>query len=223
MKKTLFIILILCSIGKSKADDLLTAQYPDKITFKGKEYNLNSNPLEPYFEKYPDKRPKGDIISTALWRGYIAHFEIIDDQLYLTDIEIEVADRDSKNSYPYKWISVFHQVFPNTNKIKVNWYTGILILPHGKMVDYVHMGFASTFRKYWLLEIDKGDFREARKYRNKEFVKFKKRQFQIFERTEEYQNLYDQLLANSYNEDEEFIKSFIADFVIDYTSRFLTD
>src|SRR5690554_7604266 len=78
MKKTLLLILTICTIGILKADTALTAQYPDKIKFKGKEYNLNSNPLEPYFEKYPDKRPKGGIMSTALWRGYVAHFEIID-------------------------------------------------------------------------------------------------------------------------------------------------
>ncbi|ALJ03840.1 hypothetical protein APS56_01145 [Pseudalgibacter alginicilyticus] len=223
MKKTLLLILITCTIGILKAENIVTAQYPDKITFKGTEYNLNSNPLEPYFEKHPDKRPQGGMMSTALWRGYIAFFEIIDEQLFLTDIKIEVSDKDSDDDYETKWISAFKQVFPNKEKAKIDWYTGILIIPHGKMVEYVHMGYASTFSKYWLLEIDKGNFNEARKYKNKEFVKFKKRQFEKFEKTEEYKKLYAELKENDEYNDDEFIKSFISDFVINYTTKFLTE
>ncbi|WP_411767147.1 hypothetical protein [Winogradskyella sp. A3E31] len=223
MKKTLLLILTICTIGFLKAETTLTAQYPDKIKFKGIEYNLNSNPLETYFEKYPDKRPQGGIMSTALWRGYVAHFEIIDEQLYVTDIKIEVPDKDSKESYPYKWISAIKQVFPGVEKVKIDWYTGILILPHGKMVEYVHMGYASTYSKYWLLEIENGDFNEARKYKNKEFVRFKKRQFEEFKKTEEYKKLHKELKENDEYGDENFIKTFIADFVINYTSKFLTD
>ena len=63
------------NIGIVKAELPITAQYPDKITYNGTEYSLNSNPLEPYFEKNPENRP--DMVSTALWRGYVGHFEII--------------------------------------------------------------------------------------------------------------------------------------------------
>jgi hypothetical protein len=223
MKKTLLLVLTLCAIGIIKADTPLTAQYPDKIKFNGKEYSLYSNPLEPYFKKFPEKRPQGGTMSTALWRGYIAHFEIIDEQLYVTDIEIQVPDEDSKASYPYKWISAFKQVFPDGKKFKIDWYTGILILPHGKMVEYVHMGYASTFSKYWLIEIESGDINESRKYRNKEFVRFKKRQFEEFQKTAEYKKLYAEMKNHSENEDESSINSFLAIYVINYTSKFLTD
>ena len=211
------------TIGITKAESIVTAQYPDKITFKGTEYNLNSNPLEPYFEKFPDKRPQGGIMSTALWRGYVAYFEIIDEQLFLTDIKIEVSDEDSKDDYETKWISTFKQVFPDKEKVKIDWYTGILILPHGKMVEYVHMGYASTYSKYWLLEIENGDLNEARKYKNKEFVRFKKRQFEQFKKTDEYKKLYAELKKNDNYGDDEFIQSFIKDFVINYTTKFLTE
>lgn len=222
-KTTLLIILTICTVGIIKAETIVTAQYPDKISYKGTEYNLNSNPLEPYFEKYPDKRPEGGMMSTALWRGYIAYFEIIDEQLFLTDIKIEVSDEDSEDSYETKWISAFKQVFPNEEKAKIDWYTGILILPHGKMVEYVHMGYASTYKKYWLLEIENGDFNEARKYNNKEFVKFKKRQFETFEKSEEYKKLYADLKENDESDNDEFIKSFISNFIINYTTKFMVE
>ncbi len=221
MKKILLLILTICAIGISKAENIITAQYPDKITYDGTEYNLNSNPLEPYFDKNPDKRP--GMTSTALWRGYVAHFEIIENQLFVTDITRPISQKDAEGNYERKWVSIYKTIFPTPEKVKIDWYTGILILPHGKMVEYVHMGYASTYSKYLLLEIDKGNFNEARIYKNKEFVRFKKRQFEIFEKTEEYKKLYAELKENDEYNDDKFIKSFISDFVINYTTKFLIE
>ncbi|WP_299161734.1 hypothetical protein [uncultured Tenacibaculum sp.] len=220
MKKTLSLILIILTIGITKAENIITAQYPDKIIYEGKEFNLNSNPLEPYFDKNPENRP--EMTSTALWRGYVGHFEIIGRELFLTDMKKPVSYTDDDGNYKQKWVSIYKMYFPRQEKVKIDWFTGILILPHGKMVEYVHMGYASTYNKYWLLEIDKGNFNEARKYKNKEFVKFKKRQFEMFEKTEEYKKLYAEMKENDEYNDDKFIKSFISDFVINYTTKFLT-
>ncbi len=221
MKKTLTIILILLIIGVSKAESIITAQYPDKIIYNGKEFNLNSNPLEPYFDKNPENRPS--MVSTALWRGYVGYFEIIENELYLTDMKISVSYTDEDGSYKQKWSSIYRLYFPKQKKVKIDWFSGILILPHGKIVEYVHQGYASTYSKYWLLEIENGIFNEARKYNNKEFVKFKKRQFEVFKKTEEYKKIYTELKENDEYNDDKFIKSFISDFVINYTTKFLTE
>ncbi|CAM1342467.1 hypothetical protein [Tenacibaculum aestuarii] len=221
MKKTLLITFLILNLTPLKAENAFTAQIPDQIELKGVTYNLNSNPLEPYFDKFPDKRPKGGTTSTALWRGYVACFKVLDNHLYVTDIKIEVPDKNSKKSYPYKWTSVFNQVFPKKEKVKIDWYTGILILPHGKIVDYVHMGYASTFSKYLLLEIEKGKLNEIRKYKHKEFIRFKKRQFNEFKKTDNYKKLYKELKKNDSNEN--FIQSFIRNFVTEYTTKFLTN
>lgn len=221
MKKTLIIILITCTLGILKAENIVTAQYPDKITYNGTEYNLNSNPLEPYFEKNPENRP--DMVSTALWRGYVGHFEIIENELFLTDMKRPVSYTDDDGNFNEKWVSIYRMYFPRQEKVKIDWFSGILILPHGKMVQYVHQGYASTYSKYWLLEIESGIFNEARKYNNKEFLKFKKRQFEFFEKTEEYKKLYAELKENDEYNDDEFIKSFISDFVTNYTTKFLTE
>jgi len=184
--KTLFIIaLAICN----SINVFATAQYPDKIIYNEKEYALNSNPLEDYFETNPDKRPKGGIMSTGLWRGYVATFEIIDSQLYLKDIEIKVRDSTSKESYKTRWKSVIKEVFPNQTQIKVDWLTGLLVIPHGKLVNYVHMGYGSTYEKYILLEIDKGDLQREKNFKYKEYEKFKEKQFEAFKQTDEYKKL----------------------------------
>ncbi|CAM4153018.1 hypothetical protein FLJU110815_19565 [Flavobacterium jumunjinense] len=199
----------------------MTAQYPDKIIYNGTEYNLNSNPLEPYFDKNPKNRPS--MVSTALWRGYVGYFEIIENELYLTDMKIPIYQTDEDGNYKEKWFSIYRMYFSRQEKVKVDWFSGILILPHGEMVNYVHQGYASTYSKYWLLEIENGTFNEARKYENKEFEKFKKRQFEVFEKTEEYKKLFTKLKENDKYNDDEFIKSFISDFVINYTTKFMTE
>lgn len=198
-----------------------TAQYPDKIIYNGKEYNLHSNPLEAYFEKNPDKRPKGGIMSTALWRGYVATFEVKDKQLFLKDIEIEYQDTTSKESYNYKWRSVINEVFPDLRSIKIYWLTGLLVIPHGKLVDYVHMGYGSTYRNYMLLEIDQGNLMKEKRFEYKEYERFKERQFQAFKKTEGYKKIKADLRKDGST--EEFIDSFLQNFVIEYTSKILTD
>lgn len=205
------------------AKNPVTAQYPDKIIYEGTAYDLNSNPLEPYFDKHPEKKPP--MSSTALWRGYVAYFEIIDGELFVTDMKRPVGYEDEDGSYKQKWISIYHTIFPPLEKVKIDWYSGILILPHGKLIDYVHMGYASTYSKYWLLEIEKGNFNEARKYKYKQYVKFKQRQFEAFRKTDAYKKLYTELKETEGvdGNDDEFLRSFISNFVINYTSKFLTD
>jgi len=197
-----------------------TAQYPDRIIFQDKEYDLHSNPLEAYFEKYPDKRPKGGIMSTALWRGYVATFIVTDNELYLEDIKIEIPNKNEQDAYQTKWKSVINEFNTNTNKLKIDWQTGILVIPYGKLKNYVHMGYASTYSKYILLEIKYGEIQKRKKLKYKQYVKFKAKQFERFKTTAKYKEVFDDLKSQMGYEDK-FIEEFLKDFVIEYTSKFL--
>ncbi len=197
-----------------------TAQYPDKIIYQGKEYSLHSNPLESFFEKHPERKPRGGVMSTALWRGYVATFEVRDGQLFLKDIEIQVQDSTSTD-FDTVWKSVRAKVFPNQAEIKIDWLSGLLVIPHGKLVNYVHMGYGSTYENYILLEVDKGDVKQERKYGHKEYAKFRERQFQAFRETPEYRDMKAKLMEKGSS--EEFVDSFLRDFVIQYTGRLLTE
>jgi hypothetical protein len=198
-----------------------TAQFPDKINYNGKEYNLNSNPLEVYFEKNPNKRPKSEVRSSALWRGYVATFEIIDNQLFLKDIEIQYRDTTSKGSNNSNWKSVLNEVFADQKNIQVDWYTGLLVLPQGKVVNYVHMGYGSTYQHYTILELNKGVLTQEKQFKSKAYEKFKEKQFQVFKQTEDYNKMKSDLLQKGNS--EEFIDSFLRSYVTQYTSKILTD
>ena len=201
-----------------------TSQTPDKIIYKGKEYMLYTNPLESYFEKYPDKRPEGDIMSTSLWRGYVATFEIIDNQLFIKYINIEISTKDEKGNDKYSWKSVLNEVFPNQELVKIDWMTGLLVLPYGKIVNYVHMGYASTYENYILLEIDKGNLKTEKSFDYEKYEEFKEKQFQAFKKTEEYEKMKADIKKDDeYNWSDKEIDSFLQIFVIEYTSKILVE
>ena len=198
-----------------------TAQYPDRIFFEGKEYSLHTNPLETYFEKNPDKRPKGGVMSTALWRGYVASFEVRDSQLFVKDIQIEYWDTTDTKSHNTKWRSVMTEVFPDQKNTKVDWLSGLLVLPFGKLVNYVHMGYGSTYEKYFLIEINNGNYIRSKQFNYKSYEKFKDKQFSEFKKTEEYKETKAKLKRDGNSDD--FIDSFLRSFVTQYTSKILID
>jgi hypothetical protein len=176
--------------------------------------------MENYFVQYPDKRPEGGM-STALWRGYVATFEIKDNQLYLNDIEVMNGYTLNDKGYSVTtWKSVLNEVFPNQELIKIDWMTGLLVIPYGEMVNYVHMGYGSTYTNYILIEIDKGNLKRVKKFKYKQYEKFKEKQFQAFKKTEEYEKMKTDFKKED-NYDEKFVDSFLRSFVIEYTSKIL--
>jgi len=101
----------------------MTVQHPDKIIYKGKEYDLETNPLESYFSRFPHKLPESECWCSGLWRGYVATFEIMDNQLFLKDIEIMLSGytKDEQGIYHIRWKSVMNDVFPNHKLLKLAW------------------------------------------------------------------------------------------------------
>lgn len=198
-----------------------TAQYPDKIFYKGKEYSLQTNPMESYFKKYPDKKPRTEIISSALWRGYVATFEFSDNLLILKDINIRIAKKTNDLSSEIGWKSVISEVSPKNENLKIDWFTGILVLPYGEIVNYVHLGYGSTYEFYILLEVEKGVLKKSKEFDYNKYVEFKQKQFEAFKKTQEYKKLVEDLRKE--NRDENLIESFLKDFVINYSSKILVD
>jgi hypothetical protein len=216
MKKFLFTtILILFSFSIA----LATAQIPDKIIYEGESYKLFTNPLESYFKLHPDKKPETNIVMTSLWRGYVATFDIKDNKLFVKDIEIKVQKNDDNNKI--EWKSVLDEVFPDKDSLYMDWYSGLLVIPRGEMISYVHMGYASEYEEYTILQATDGVLEKRKDFLHAEYVEFKEKQFEEFQKTDEYKILFDKLMIN--NSDPDYIKEFISIYVIEYTNKFLVD
>ncbi|SRR5574344_1338738 len=182
MKKAFLFLVLFCICFVPSA--FATAQMPDVLIYNGKEYDLLTNPMEHYFEEHPDLRPQST--SSALWRGYIAYFEIIDNQLILKDIEVE---RWMENGDNVETVSIYKELFPSEEKIIIDWFTGILPVQDGEMVDYVHMGYGSTYSQYILFQVDKGIVLDIQSFTDSEYKDYKEEQYKAFQKTDKYQQL----------------------------------
>ncbi|AOW19357.1 hypothetical protein [Urechidicola croceus] len=222
MKQTLLLLFIFLTLGMAKVDNVVvTTQMKDKVIFQGKEYILFDYLLEHYFAENPEKKPKLQIESSALDRGYISEFEIIENQLYLVDIKIQVRDKTSKD-LKVELISVFQNVFPETKRKKVDWKTGFLLLPYGELKS--QYTYPNTYSNYWVLELKRGNLTQTRNYTNEELNNFKTRQFKKFKSTREYRKLIKCFKKTN----KKVIKGDEMDYgihkgILDYTEKFLTE
>jgi hypothetical protein len=110
-----------------------TAQVPDTIRWNGGVFPMGSDPLS-LLESFPSLGLQRT--STACWRGYRAEWEIQEGEIYLMALLECHSDR-----------SLWNQVFPKENPpLHAYWYSGVIRIPEGELLEYVHMGFGSVYR-----------------------------------------------------------------------------
>lgn len=125
----------------------MTAQVSETIVYKGEECRLCSFPLNPLLE---EKKIKFKARHTGCWRGYHAYWLIEDNRLYLTDFSGTIENFESVG---------IDYIFPEHSegdKIFADWYTGELRITKGKMLHYIHLGFASIYEEDIIIEIENG-------------------------------------------------------------------
>ncbi len=135
-----------------------TAQYPEKLIYKGKTHSLFSEPLEARLASYwdepafgpPRRRPAQlRARSTACWRGYVGTWKIERGQLWLVALHTDWESRG-------KPIPI-GDIFPGeSTPLRASWYSGILRVPLGKRLVYVHMGFHSVYEQDLLIAVRAG-------------------------------------------------------------------
>lgn len=150
----------------------MTAQRPDKLDYQGKLLSLFTDPLESLSR---DRRPGFVSDNTGDWRGYVALWEIRDGRLYLKDLRgrmctvpPESGARQAKCGKHHKPLCEIKSVeireaFPaESGPIFANWYTGTLKVPQGRLLQYVHMGYASQYECYLMIDIAAGTVVQTR-------------------------------------------------------------
>lgn len=131
----------------------MTAQQPDILIYKGIRLSLFANPLEDYYAQNPP-RPDFGCRSTANDRGYVATWGIESDMLYLEDIDSEACH--------FKAL-----LGSGGKKVRASWLSGILHVPLGDELQYVHQGYFSTYEYSLFLKIEKGLVTESTLYDNR--------------------------------------------------------
>jgi hypothetical protein len=134
----------------------MAAQRPDVITLRNEVLQLFTNPLEEYWALKNIKRPEFNIVPYCK-RGYIAHWEIVDQKLFLRNIDGYFWKRsfiNGKKSIRY----TMQTLFPNYKGglVLAFWFSGKLRIPYGPMRRYDHEGYNSRYEKEILINIQQG-------------------------------------------------------------------
>src|SRR5258708_1878650 len=116
----------------------MPAQLPDRIFMNGEYMDLYSNPLEQYWIKLDKRRPAFYPLPNCK-RGYVAWWEIKDNQLFLRDIDGNFEKRSifsGKKSARYTLKNLFPKY--SHKLMKAIWFSEKLRIPCGKMTLYEH-------------------------------------------------------------------------------------
>jgi hypothetical protein len=125
----------------------MTAQYSEELIYRGEMIQMCSEPLAMYFV-LAGVKPEFQFTCTALWRGYVGTWEVIDDRLYMTGLTGQLQDGTEAN---------LATVFPNfTERVFAHWFSDKVRIPKGKLLKYVHMGYASEYEEDLFLTFKKG-------------------------------------------------------------------
>jgi len=182
----------------------MTTQIPDRLLYNGETYYLNEELLERYFRTFPEKKPEIEISMTALWRGYVATFEIKDGELFVAEMNV-MADMDWGKD------SILDLVFPGTKKFE--WFSGLIrIDDHRGAFDAEGQGMTFEF-----LEIRDGNLLQKRVMDYDQLQQFKSDQFEYFKMTEAYEKVFAMWKQNNPGISDERVDELIAENIIFYT------
>ncbi len=131
----------------------MTAQIAERLRYEGQDVAMCTNPLSDYFAM-GGYSPRFASNCTALWRGHVGRWDIVDGRLYLVGLQGTLEDGSK---------ACLATIFPDfPDRVFAHWYAGIIRVPQGKQLEYVHMGYASTFERDLLLEIERGVVKSTR-------------------------------------------------------------
>ena len=192
---------------------IATAQAPDTILVDGKIESLNTNPLRAFLRENPNLLPESDFRSTGNWRGYVATWEVADGSLLLTRIDVNFkGPKDSADNHTAITRNVIDKLFPGAERVVATWYSGALILPRGEIVNYVHMGYGSTYERYTILVVKRGLVTKRLDLGAEEFETYRASQFNKFKSTPEYKALVKETMSRDSSYTPKFAEEFLYQF-----------
>jgi hypothetical protein len=178
-----------------------TNQIPDKLIFQDKTLAIHHFPLEKRFDSSKKLKEKlaaargNQIPSTANHRGYIASFKILDNQLVISDIELEQQFREGKLLKP---VSIIEKIFPKPKDRYMNWYSGILTGGIDETGGTFHLPniHRTSYKSYLVFKVVKGQVIEMAELNESQFRDYDKRLLERYMKTSEYQVLRKNQLKN---------------------------
>lgn len=118
--------------------------------------NIVSNPLESrddieklrttYFKK------KGSIQSTSCWRGYIAEWTIVGNELFLSN----VYSCDIERSWQKFDLDMLFREECVNGMVRATWVNSHMVIPKGKLIQYIQSEYESFYEQEMVLKFSSG-------------------------------------------------------------------
>ena len=120
----------------------MTRQIAEKLTYNGQKYEMHTKPLSPYLAEHPiELSGRTRIESTGCWRGYVGHWAIEDDKLYLIELDsFEIPHRNA-----------LYDLFPGQQKVSAEWFSGTI----STVSDEKYIFFEFKIENGCLVEVEK--------------------------------------------------------------------
>ncbi|MDR3000489.1 MAG: hypothetical protein LBU89_04405 [Fibromonadaceae bacterium] len=168
-----------------------TPQMSDTFIYNGLRYGLNDKyrhenrvyPMENFFERFPQKRPQPNIVNPQLSRGYLATFEITENELWVVSIRVHDSTTRAGHRMAEWWTNVISEIFEDQNRVKVDWFTGVFIIPERERW--------SQSQNYLLIEIENGNVIRELTLSGRERYIWSMR-FELFGNSDAYQRVLDE-------------------------------
>lgn len=113
----------------------MTAQAHEKLIYDGEETSMAFCPPVPEHSRIV--KVDAQVRMTSFWRGYIGTWEIKNDRFYLTNLSLGFKLKGDEPLF-------------------ADWFTGMLRIPKGEELLYVHMGFGTIFERELHIHIKNG-------------------------------------------------------------------
>lgn len=125
----------------------MTAQLEEILHYNGEYLSMCTEPLSAYFAM-GGIDPGFEPSSTALWRGYVGSWDIVNDRLYLVGICGTLKGGGEAS------VSTMFPDFPD--RVFAHWYSGTIRIPNGNKLESVHMGYEGINEQDLLLDMKRG-------------------------------------------------------------------
>ncbi|GEM50247.1 hypothetical protein HX001_15020 [Empedobacter brevis] len=124
----------------------MTAQIGEILLIDHQQYIIAEQPLHNYFKKL-DHPPYFTPPSPTCWRGYYGKWELRDDELFLINFKGYLDDLNEVD---------LAYLFPGQEDVFAKWYSGIVKIPQGKLINFNQLTHTSIYEEDLMLCFENG-------------------------------------------------------------------
>jgi hypothetical protein len=148
--------------------EMMTIQVPEVLMYQGEKLRMCAEPLRGMPGGIPSFT--SPVLRTSCWRKYVGHWEIINDRLYLTNLEGRIKKEGSSRDL------LLSDFFPDAkDKVFAPWITGVIRCESGRDLGFWKHElriYGGPYEVNHFFKFDQGLLRRVRIVKRKDVIDF---------------------------------------------------